>query len=183
VLKFLKKYAATCCLALVLTFGTGSPYAQDSTEYSVKAAYIYNFIKFVKWPDGFDTETRPAIDICVIGDSELLQAKSVFQQASTAKLTISLVQENNFDNIASHCHVVFIGEGESGKLKDILAATRGKPVLTVSDLDGFADHGGMIGFALLDDKIKFAINPKSAAANGLKIDARLLEIAVKVIGR
>lgn len=151
-----------------------------SKEY-VKAAIISKFINFVKWPEGYDTATLSSIDICVVGDSGLLQAESVFRGASNSKLSINLVAENTIGDIHNHCHVVFIDEDESGKLKDIFTALRGKPVLTISDIEKFADAGGMIGFIITDGKVKFAINPKAASGNGLKIDASLLEIAVKVI--
>lgn len=180
---FLKKYAAASCVALILTLGTGTPYAQDSSEYNVKAAYIYNFVKFVKWPAGMETESRSSIDICIVGDSDLLQAKSVFQQASGSKLSISLVQENSPANVATHCHIVFAGDIDSAKTKEVLAAVHGKPILTIGDSEEFVEYGGMIGFVMLDGKIKFVINPKPAMSSNLRIDARLLEIAIKVIGR
>jgi hypothetical protein len=180
--KLLKRYAATCCLTLVLTLGTGSPYAQEFTEYNIKAGYIYKFLKlFVEWPGELAVSKRSAIDICVIGDSELIKEKSMLP--SSEKLSISLVQENNPENAANHCHVVFIGESESAKLKDILAALRGKPVLTVSDLEGFAERGGMIEFVMVGDNIKFIIDPKPAVNSALRLDAQLLEAAIKVIGR
>jgi len=179
----IRTYAAACCLMGILTLGAGSPYAQDSEEFSVKAAYIYNFTKFVEWPGELATAHRSSIDICVVGDSDLIQTKMVFKQASTAKLNISLVEESNVKNISSHCHIAFISENQSGNLGEILAALKSQPVLTVSDMDRFAERGGMIGFTLVDNKVKLTVNPKAAAAAGLRIDAQLLEIALKVIDR
>lgn len=182
-LHYFRKYAAAGCLTIVLTLGASSPYAQSNEEYRVKAAYIYNFIKFAEWSGEHSVNRRSSIDVCIVGDSDLIQTKPVFAQGSTPKLSISLVQESNIKNIAEHCHIAFISESESAALADILTALKGKPVLTVSDIEGFPEKGGMIGFVLVDKKIKLVVNTNPVAAAGLRIDAQLLEIALKVIDR
>lgn len=157
--------------------------AQETKEYLVKAAFIYNFVKFVEWPGEKAINRQGGIDICVMGDTPLIKAGSVFSAASTAKLRLSLVQENDAAEAGKHCHVLFIGDSESARLRDVQAALRGSPVLTVSDMEEFAERGGMIGFVLSDGKIKVVVNTKSAALAGLRIDAQLLEIALRVIDR
>ena len=119
----------------------------------------------------------------MLGDSQLVNAKEVFRAASTAKQSLSLVQENNLKNVASHCHIVFISESESGRLSEVLAVLKNQPVLTVSDIDNFAESGGMIGFVSNDNKVKVAVNTRSVSNANLRIDAQLLEIAVRVIDR
>lgn len=167
-----------------MTLGASSPYAQDnSEEYLYKATYIYNFTKFVEWPGERALGKRSSIDICVIGDSDLLQTGAVFQKGSTSKLALSLVQEKNPANAAGHCHIVFIGKSEELKVRSLLDYFKSKSVLTVSDIDDFADRGGMIGMVMIDDKPKLIISPKNAAAAGLRIDAQLLEVAYKVLDR
>ncbi len=157
--------------------------AQETKEYLVKAAFIYNFVKFVEWPDAKAIGQRNSIDICVMGESPLSAASSVFKAASTAKLALSLVQENDVKAAIDHCHVVFISASEAARLGGILAALKSSPVLTVSDIDDFAEKGGMIGFVMSDSKIKVVVNTKSATTAGLRVDAQLLEIALKVIDR
>ena len=105
---------------------------------------------------------------------------AIFDKASTAKLALSLVSESSAASAASHCHVVFVADADFASVK---TAFHGKPILTVSDTDGFAEAGGMIGFVVSDNKIKIEVNPKAAAAAGLRVDAQLLEIALKVINR
>ncbi len=157
--------------------------AQETKEYLVKAAFIYNFVKFVEWPDGKAIAKQSGIDICVMGESPLMGASSVFKAASTAKLALSLVQENDATMAANHCHVLFISDSEAGRLREVLTVLKGSPVLTVSDIDGFADKGGMIGFVLNEGKIKVVVNTKSVSQAGMRVDAQLLEIALKVIDR
>ena len=157
--------------------------ADDSKEFIVKAAFIYNFVKFVEWPDGRSISKVSNADICVLGGGPMMDTSSIFQKASTSKLTLSLVEEKSAQSAASHCHVVFIDSSEAGNVGAILAALKGQPVLTVSDIDGFADAGGMIDFVVADNKIKIVVNTKAASSAKLRIDAQLLEIALKVINK
>lgn len=181
-LKHFAKYGLALWLACIAGFPQYSR-ADDNKEYLVKAAFIYNFVKYVEWPDAKAISKQSHIDICVAGSSGLSGAGQVFKAASTNKLSLSLVTENNWHDAASHCHILFISDSEEGKLPEILAALKGQPVLTVSDIDGFVDNGGMIGFVASDNKIKLEVNTKPVHAAGMRIDAQLLEIALKVIDR
>jgi len=180
------KHALTYGLALWLACIAGFPpiaRADDNKEYLVKAAFIYNFIKYVEWPDNKAIGNQSHIDICEAGSNGLSSAGQVFKAASTSKLSLSLVTENNWANAAAHCHVLFISASMEDKLPQILAAIKGQPVLTVSDIDNFAESGGMIGFVENDNKIKLEINTKPVETANMRINAQLLEIALKVIGR
>lgn len=157
--------------------------ADDNKESLVKAAFIYNFIKFVEWPDGKAISKQSNIDICVTGDSKMIKAGEVFKAASTPKLSLSLVDERSWKNAPSHCHILFISGSEEEKLGEILSGLKSQPVLTVSDIDDFAERGGMIGFIPSDNKIKIAVNTKSVGAAGMRVDAQLLEIALKVLDK
>ena len=181
------RYIARHIIALWVTMGLiflplQEALAADNKEALVKAAFIYNFVKFVEWPDGKAITQQSNIDICVLGSSDVGSASSVFKAASSAKLSISLKRESSWKNAAGHCHVLFISQSEEGKLGEIVGGLQGSPVLTVSDIDGFADAGGMIGFVNSDNKIKLEINKRSILATGMRVDAKLLEIALKVIG-
>lgn len=177
------RYFIAGCLACGLAATPLHVRADDNKEYLVKAAFIYNFVKFVEWPDGKAISKQSNIDICVVGNSPLSETGNVFKAASTAKLTLSLVNERNWSNAHNHCHIVFISASEEDKLSEILAAMKGQPVLMVSDIDNFAAKGGMIGFVTNDNKIKIVINAKAISTAGLRVDAQLLEIALKVIDK
>lgn len=175
-----RKYAAAGCLAGLLTLVSSAPYAQTQ-DYLVKAAFIYNFIKFVEWPADRTISKQSSIDICLVGESKLPQAAAVFEKASTPQLRLSLVRENDITALEKHCHIAFLGESEGGKLSAILSQLKGKPVLTISDIERFAEKGGMIGFVTVGGNVKLAVNLSSAMGAGLRIDAQVLEIAVKVL--
>lgn len=181
--RILLRYGLAAWLACSAVAGAWSAAADESKEYLVKAAFIYNFVKFVEWPGGKAIAQQSHIDICVVGSSAMVNTSSVFKAASTAKLSLSLVKESSASAAASHCHIVFIAASEEGRLTEMLGELQGKPVLTVSDMDGFAEKGGMIGFVPSDNKVKVVVNTKPVGAAGMRVDAQLLEIALKVIDR
>ena len=177
----LRFFVAVCTAGIVAASQPSG--ADGNKEYLIKAAFIYNFVKFVEWPDGKAIARQSSIDICVLGDGSLESAGAVFKAASTAKLTLSLVQEASVKKVPSHCHIVFISQSENSRFSEIMAALRGQPVLTVSDIGNFAESGGMIGFVTDDNKVKVEVNAKAITSAGLRVDAQLLEIAVKVIDK
>jgi hypothetical protein len=157
--------------------------AGDDKSSLVKAAFIYNFVKFVEWPAPKKVSTLSQIDICALGDSGISKAGNVFQAASTDKLKLNLVSEKDWKSAPDHCHILFIGQSEVAQVQQIVAGLKTFPVLTVSDSDDFVEHGGMIGFVVSDNKIRIAVNTKAVSSAGLRVDAQLLEIALKVIDR
>jgi len=80
------------------------------------------------------------------------------------------------------CQVLFIGAAEAQQVNSWLAKVKGLPVLTVSELEGFAQHGGMINFVIEDKKLRFQVNPAVATKAGLKISSKLLRLAIVVSG-
>lgn len=149
--------------------------ADDPKEYLIKAAFIYNFVKFTEWPGDLAVSKQSNLNICVVGSNPFVGgATEVFKKASTAQLKLSVVEGTK-----GTCHILFISRSEASRVDQYLNA--GGPILTVSDIEGFADRGGMIGFVLQDNKIKLVVNTKAATAAGLRIDAQLLEIALRVI--
>jgi YfiR/HmsC-like len=179
----LKYFLHALLLCVVLAWGPASARAQDaSKEYLVKAAFLYNFVKFVEWPAERAVAQQSTLNICVIGSNPFDDAaRQIFAKASTASLRLSLVGAKRSDDLAGSCHIVFIARSEEGGVSEILASLKGKPVLTVSDAGGFVNRGGMVGFVSHDNKIKLAINTVNATAAGLRMDAQLLEIALEVI--
>ena len=175
-----RKLPALVCLAVGCVLQSHA-YAQENKEYLVKAAFIYNFVKFVEWPGAKAISAHPSIDICVMGDEQMMTTGSVFKAASTAKLTLALVSESTVKGAAEHCHVLYIGEGAG--VDNVLRSLKDSPVLTVSDAEGFVDKGGMVGFVMNDNKIKLEVNTRAVGQAGMRVDAQLLEIALRVVDK
>lgn len=174
-------YSLALAFFILANFASLPARADDGKENIVKAAFIFNFIKFVEWPDGKSLSKKSQIDICVIGNSGIIKTSTFFSKASSSKLAISLVSEQNIQNISSHCHILFVSESEDERWSDIFSAIKNQPVLTISDDSGFIERGGMIGFTKDDNKVKIEVNKKAADSAGIKIDSQLLEIAFRVI--
>jgi hypothetical protein len=165
--------------ALLLFLGTTTGRSPTASETEVKAAYLYNFAKFVEWPaEAFSSESAP-IQLAVFGDEEfgnklksLLVEKKAHGRSFEVK-TISTAQE------AKNFHMVFVAGPENRRTAQILEATRKSPVLTVGEGEPFLDAGGMISLVLEDAQVKFEVNPEAAQKVKLEISSKALRLAKK----
>jgi len=170
-------------LALALYIALLPAAAQThATELQVKAAYLYNFGKFVRWP----AETNPGaspFEICVLGKDpfqSILEATVTGESIdgkSIAVKRLAGVQE------ASACNILFISSSEELRLKSILAATQQLSILTVSDIPHFAERGGVIGFLWREERIRFEVNLGAAELSHLALSSELLKVASHVISK
>jgi hypothetical protein len=153
---------------------------QMATEYQVKAAYLYNFGKFVVWPDKGASKNDQSFEICVLGEDPFGTALDSAVTGATiggkgvAAKRIAKAQE------IDDCRVVFISSSEGGRLPEILAALEKANVLTVSDIPQFSQHGGMIQFILDGNRVRFEVNLTNTEGAGLNLSSELLKVAVRV---
>lgn len=157
----------------------GRAQEERPTEYQVKAAFLFNFAKFVQWPARVIPADHSPIIIGVLGDNPFhgdltrtIEKKMVDDHPLEMRELHSLAE-------AAGCHILFISASEAPRLAEILRGLQGKSVLTVGDMDRFADGGGMIQFVLRDSRVRFQINNQAAVQAGLKISAKLLALAVR----
>jgi hypothetical protein len=154
--------------------------AKPPTEYEIKAAFLYNFAKFVEWPPTVFRGPKVPLNICVFGRDpfgraldDALLGKAIGDHPAT------LERARQISELAS-CHIVFISGGESPRLAEVLGSLRGRNVLLVGETEGFASAGGVIQFVLDENRVRFAINPDAANRAGLKISSKLLALATIV---
>lgn len=141
----------------------------------IKAAFVFNFIKFVEWPETvFETQNSP-IRLCIWGKNALGGALETLRNKTAKNRAIQVLYTERTKQAAG-CHVLFVAENKRGSLKSIISRTKGKPVLTVGDSRGFAEDGGIIGLFRSDDKMRFAINVEAARQSGLRISSQLLRL-------
>lgn len=171
-----------CGLALLLLLA--SPLlgqVQGVSEYAVKAAYLYNFAKFVEWPAGAFSSPAAPIRLCAMSDAQFAEdLKQIVACKTIAGHPIEVAAIQNPDQARS-CHILFIGSLQDKNTKHILNGIRGLSVLTVGESDGFTQEGGMINFVLRDDRVMFEVNRKAAMEAHLTISSRLLSVARTVI--
>lgn len=168
--------ARTAFVLLVICFASSiiqeRPAMAGDLETKVKVAYIYNFTKFIDWPDD---DSEP-ISICVIGSDPIrtMLGELSIREVKGRPLRIMRVKDSN--SIPS-CHLLFISRSEESQIPSILQRLQGTRVLTVSDIPQFAKRGGMISFITERDRVKIEINQRTVRQAGLKVSAKLLEIA------
>ncbi len=149
-------------------------------EFEVKAAYLYNFARFVEWPGESSSDGKGSFEICVLGVDPFgpaLDATVAGQTISGKSISIKRVSK---PQEISPCRIVFISSSEEGHLKEDLAVLDKAQVLTVSDIPRFSERGGMIGFILEGNRVRFDVNLMSAQGAGLILRSELLKVATNV---
>ena len=149
------------------------------TEYDVEAAYLCQFPKFAHWPAP-DSRTGKTFQICVIGQNpfgHVLEDDAKGEQIQGLPLEVKAVATVRE---AGDCRILFIGSSATGEVASVLAAVRGAPVLTVSDMPDFTSRGGVIQFVLIDSRVRFRINLGNAERAGIMLSSQLLRVAVSI---
>jgi hypothetical protein len=172
------------CLLLVMLFATakaagvraeGSP-----SDYEVKAAYLYQFGKFIEWPERDSTRAAADFSICVLGTDpfgaklDQTVAGRTIQDKPVTIRRLSAVSE------ALTCNVLFISSSERSRLPQILKVVEAESILTVADMRDFVSRGGMIDFQLINNRVVFEVDLPAVERASLKISSQLLKVA-KVI--
>lgn len=142
-------------------------------EYKIKAAYLFNFTKFITWSEQ-STET---FNICILGDDPFNEAIDPIEQRLAFNRPIKLFRLTAV-NKETHCHIVYVSAAVNAKS---LGLTN-KNILTVGEEPAFLGQGGMVAFVKQQDKVKLQINLKCLQQSGLKISAKLLEVVEIVKG-
>lgn len=149
------------------------------TDYKLKAAYIYQFTKFTDWSNHAFKSANDPIRICVLGKNLFDKSLNSFSSRTSQKRQLKVEYLTSSKNILN-CHMVFISRSEEKKLTKVLRKIKGSPVLSVSDINGFASQGGMIGFVAKKRKIGIEINMEASKLAGINISSKLLEVATIV---
>jgi hypothetical protein len=157
--------------------------ASDSSEYLVKAGFIYNFAKFVEWPSTAFAEPDSPIVIGVLGTdpfgdiiNHVVEGKKIGARGFVVrrfKWSKELKDSKDFTN----CRILFVSSSEKTHFEEVVEAVKGLPILTVGEAPGFAERGGMIRLMLEDNRVRFEVNVEAAHEGNLNISSRLLTLA------
>ncbi len=148
------------------------------SEYNIKAAFLYNFSSFISWPEKAPQQDGE-FQLCVLGNDPFGEALETLSGKSVHGLSMK-IRRLGAGAKTDTCQLVYISESETKHLARLLSKVRARPVLTVSDIDNFVKHGGIIRFKLVDNKVRFVINVDAAERAGLKISSKLLSLAIIV---
>jgi hypothetical protein len=151
-----------------------------ANEYQVKAAFLYNFAKFVEWPDGTFANSASALTVCVLGKDPF---GKVLDDAILGKRIAGhpaiLARAKRIQDLPE-CQIVFVSDSDSAQLPEILRGLQGRKALVVGESENFAGSGGAIQFVLEANRVRFAINTDAADRAGLKVSSKLLALATIV---
>ncbi|MBT8119646.1 MAG: YfiR family protein [Gammaproteobacteria bacterium] len=150
--------------------------ADNVSEYTIKAGFIYNFAKFTQWPDKSDE-----LKICIFGKDPFGKNIDKIDGKISNGRTIRVIRTQKIDEVRS-CHIAFLNiiPPERYLFERALKKIDGTHVLTVSDARNVTEFGVMIGLSINDDKIAFDVNHTMALASDLEISAKLLRLAREV---
>lgn len=154
--------------------------AAPKREYLIKAAILYNFAKFTRWPAAAFASADAPLELCVIGVDPFGEALATIdgKRVGERKLRTRLIADAAQ---VARCHLLFVSASETERLGDVLAAADGAAVLTVADLPEFARAGGIIALKVVEDRTRFDVNRSAADRAGLTLSAKLLRLAETVI--
>jgi hypothetical protein len=152
----------------------------DSSEYLIKAGFIYNFAKFVQWPSATSSQPDSPIVIGVLGTDpfgNVLDRIVEDKKIGTRGFVVKRYKWGKDLKDLKDCKILFVSASEKARIDEILLSVKGLPILTVGETPGFAERGGVIRFTLEDNRVRFEVNVDAAHQAELNISSRLLTLA------
>jgi hypothetical protein len=174
-------------LPVLLASTAPGAHSQDtsaSSEYLIKAGFIYNFANLVQWPSGTFPQPDSPIVIAIVGQDHfgttldrVLEGKKVNGRPFVIKRLRSVSEFLKSVAELKECHILFVSSSEMPHLTDAIQIIKGLPVLTIGETPGFAKGGGIINLILEDNRVRFEVNVEAAKEADLNISSRLLALA------
>jgi hypothetical protein len=172
---------ATLLLALgAMTSPVVAAPAQTSSEYDLKAAFLFNFAQFVEWPPQAFIDASSPITIAILGVDPFGASLDEIVAHETAHNRPIVVRRYHSVEEVEHCQILFISQSKSRELKYIASKLEHRSILTVGETKDFAAHSGIIGFEVNQRRLRLRINLAAANATGLTISSKLLRQATIV---
>jgi len=172
-------------LALLAAVAITCSYAFDAAadaalEYRVKAAFLYNFAKFVTWPGTAFASPEAPVVFCVVGEDpfgELLESTTKDRKVEGREIEIRRVPH---DAVLAGCHLVFTSEVDGGRMARVLQQAAAAGALAIGESDDFLTQGGMVRLLVEEGKVRFDVSTRATETVGLKVSSQLLKLAREV---
>jgi hypothetical protein len=177
---FLKSWILLIAMAAVL----GSAFhahAVRPSEYQVKAVFLYNFAKFVEWPEAALPDTATTLVISILGEDPFGDAFASIEGKTVKGRELVIKRFAELPDLEP-CHILFISSLEKKRLSAILEHIKTSSILLVSEMEDFTQKGGMVNFVLQKKKVRFEISIETSEEAGLKLSSRLLKLALNIKG-
>lgn len=167
------------CVMLVVLVAMMAPrllWSEEVEEYAAKAALALNFARFTDWPASSVAASPAALRVCVFADEWVIAAFQGIEGKPVGERQVRLISLRGRDD-PSGCDLLFIDSQDRRKISLLVSGVRDRPVLTMGEIPGFADYGGIINLYWSEGKIRFEISPKAAKRANLFISSRVLRLA------
>jgi len=154
-------------------------FSAEKNDFSnqVKSVFVYNFLDFVSWPS-VDIKASPTI--CVLAEDKFFQILEYIRRETAQSGQGFVLKKMNNSTHLSECQIAYIHHSHAKQLDVFFANTLNKPILTVSDIRGFVNRGGIVGFIEKGNKIRLEVNNTLASKNKIKISSKLLKLAENI---
>lgn len=173
--------ALMACATLAVAMANAAPTELQASENRVKAAFVYKFGDYIEWPpEAFDNPNSPLV-IGVVGADALADELTRIAEGRAIGGRRVAVRKLRYGDAMTGLHVIFIGRSDSRRVTAALAASKGRPALTITESADGLKLGSMINFVVVSDKVRFDVGLASAEASRLKISSRLLAVARTVV--
>jgi hypothetical protein len=164
-----------------MTFPYAWAQSGPPSEYEIKAAFLYNFAKFIEWPtDQFVAPGSPIV-IGVVGQDPFDGVLDQTVKDKTINGRSLLIKRSNAVQDLKSCHILFVSPSEKKRLPQIMSGLAQASVLTVSETEQFLQEGGIINFVIENNRVRFDINKGMADRARIRISSKLLGLAKSVV--
>lgn len=151
--------------------------AQERPEHEIHAAMLFNFIKYVQWPD---EGTGGDFVVGVMGEDNVFNTLKTWYDGKPKGSKKYVIKKLTSADEAASCHVVYLGKSKSKEFDNIKTAIAGKPVLTVTDGSGLGQKGSCINFKVIDGKLKWELNQATFTSSNLKVSGQLASMSILI---
>jgi hypothetical protein len=174
--------AASLLLAALSLGMRSAARGADLDDVTLRAAFLFNFAKYVDWPPDAFARTDGSLVLCVVQDRRLVEELARQTEGANLDGHPVWVHAVGAPDEATSCQVLYVADADEPRLPAIRRAIEGLPVLTVGDGRTFLNRGGMIALVSIGGRLRFEIDNEHAEAAGLKLSSQLLKLARRVVG-
>lgn len=164
-------------MVVVLMALSSATFAQDRPMHEIYSMMVFNFIKYVQWPDH---DKSGEFVIGVVGNSEIYNTLNEWYGGKAKGAKTYVVKKFNSASDVTDCHLVFIDKSRSGDFDTISGKVKGKGTLVVTDRNGLGEKGSCINFKTVNDKLRFELNQQAIEASNLKVSGALASMAILI---
>lgn len=151
--------------------------AQDRPTHEIHAAMLFNFIKYVQWPNEGD---GGEFVVGVIGDDNVFNTLNQWYNGKQKGTKKYVIKKLSSATESSSCQVVYVGKAKNKDFDDIMNNIGGKSILTITDGNGLGQKGSCINFKVIDGKLKFEMNQATLTSSNLKVSSQLSSMAILI---